>query len=74
MSNNIPRRNRMDLYTPAEKAISDAVQAVEMAGAHPRLTDAVNLLQEAQKAVADFVDGVHAILPTTPPAIEAKGG
>jgi hypothetical protein len=53
----IPRRNRLDLCTPAELAIYDAVQAVEKAGAHPLLTDAVNLLAQAREKVADYVDG-----------------
>lgn len=51
-----PRRNCVDLYTPAEQAIADAIAAVEAAGAHPRLTDAVILLGQAQNAVADFVE------------------
>ena len=51
-----PRRNRADLWTPAEKAISDAVAVVEAAGAHTRLTDAVVLLGKARDAVADYVD------------------
>ena len=54
--NGIARRCRTDLYTPAEKAISDAVAAVEAAGAHPLLTDAVVLLTDAQNKVADFVE------------------
>lgn len=53
---NFQRRNRIDLFTPAEKAIFDAVGVVEAAGAHPHLTKAVCLLQEARAAVADFVD------------------
>lgn len=57
-ASDIPRRHRMDQWTPAEKAIFDAVQVVEHAGADPRLTDAVRLLDDAQRAVADFVDGV----------------
>jgi hypothetical protein len=52
----IPRRIRIDLFTPAEKAIFDAVQVVEQAGAHPLLTDAVILLGQAREKVADFVD------------------
>lgn len=52
----IPRRNRVDQWTPAEAAIGKALEAVEAAGADPRLTDAVNLLQAARQAVADFVD------------------
>jgi hypothetical protein len=55
---NIPRRIRFDLFTPAEKAIQDAVQAVEAAGCDPRLTRAVILLGQARDAVADYVDGV----------------
>ena len=54
--NDIARRNRIDLYIPAETAIRNAVLAVEEAGAHPLLTDAVNLLLRAKELVADFVD------------------
>ena len=53
-----PRRNDITLCTPAENAIRAAVDAVEEAGAHPLLTDAVNLLDEAREKVADFVDNV----------------
>ena len=59
----IPRRIRVDLFTPAEKAIYDAVTAVEAAGCDVRLTDAVNLLQAARNKVADFVDNVGAAEP-----------
>jgi len=52
----IPRRNRIDKLIPAEKAIYDAVQAVEELPAHPKLTDAVVLLQAARESVADYVD------------------
>ncbi len=54
--NDIPRRNRLDLNTPAELAIRDAMLAVETVGAHPLLTDAVVLLGQAREKVADFVD------------------
>ena len=56
MIDGIPRRARMDLYTPAEKAIREALNTVEEAGAHPLLTEAVILLGEAQDKVADFVE------------------
>jgi hypothetical protein len=46
----------MDLWHDAERAIHDAVQAVERAGAHPLLTDAVVLLGLAKEKVADFVE------------------
>lgn len=57
----IPRRIRTDRWTPAEHAIHDAIQVVEMVGAHVLLTDAVRLLGEAQEKVAQYVDG-----PTCP--------
>ena len=50
------RRRRLDLATPAEKAIFDAMQIVEELPADERLTDAVTLLQQAQDKVADYVD------------------
>lgn len=58
MSNDIPRRSRLDLMSPAERAIYDAVMAVEAMPADVRLTDAVILLQSARIRVADFVDGI----------------
>lgn len=54
--NDVPRRSRLDLFTPAERAIYDAALAVEAAGCDPLLTDAVNKLHEARSLVADFVD------------------
>jgi hypothetical protein len=42
--------------TPAELAIRDAIHTIESAGAHPLLTEAVNLLVLAQDRVADFVE------------------
>lgn len=55
-STDIPRRRRLDLNTPAELAIRHAMLAVERAGAHPLLTEAINFLGLAREAVADFVD------------------
>ena len=55
--NEIPRRNRLDLMSPAELAIYNAQQEVEKAGADVRLTDATILLSQARNKVADFVDG-----------------
>jgi hypothetical protein len=54
--NEIPRRCRLDRMTPAEHAIVAAVDAVEKAGAHPLLTQAVTLLGQARDKVADYVD------------------
>lgn len=52
----IPRRNRVDLLTPVEEELRRALLAVESAGAHPLLTEASNLIQEARSKVADFVE------------------
>lgn len=51
-----PRRNRLDLNTPAEKAIYNAMQEVEKVGADVKLTEAVTLLSKARDLVADYVD------------------
>lgn len=58
--NDIPRRARLDLCTPAELAIYAAMQAVEALPADVRLTEAVVLLQTARERVADYVDGCEA--------------
>lgn len=57
MGNEISRRIDIKRNTPAELAIREAVHAVEMTGAHPLLTDAVILLDQARGKVADYVDG-----------------
>ena len=60
-----PRRSSMQKWTPVEQAIWDAKQAVEAAGCHPALTDAVTLLGAAQEKVADYVDSItHANIPS----------
>lgn len=56
-----PRRNRLDLNTPAEKAIYNAMQEIEKAGADVRLTEAVILLSKAREMVADFIDNIEVI-------------
>lgn len=53
---NIPRRCQIDLMTPGELVIRDAMRVIESLGAHPLLTDAVVLLGQAQEKVADYVD------------------
>ncbi len=58
MSNDIPRRSRLYEMTPAELAITEAMEKVEQAGCDVRLTKAVVLLGRARDRVADFVDGV----------------
>ena len=56
MSSHVPRRNRIDLNTPAELAIRAAVEAVEILRADPRLTEVVLMLDRAREKLADFVD------------------
>lgn len=54
----VPRRIRLDLHTPAETAIVEAMLAVEAAGGSLALTDAGTLLSKARDRVADHVEGI----------------
>jgi UTP-glucose-1-phosphate uridylyltransferase len=54
-----PRRNRMDKWYPAERAIWDAMQEIERMAADVRLTDAINKLKEAKELVGDFIDDIR---------------
>jgi hypothetical protein len=57
LSSEPPRRSRMDQWTPAERAIYDAMQEVEkIPAAATQLTEAVILLKQAQNKVADWID------------------
>jgi hypothetical protein len=58
-----PRRNRVDHWIPAEKEIHDVTQTVEHLGAHPLLTDAVNLLSQARAKVADWAEETGNVKP-----------
>ena len=51
-----PRRNSLDLNTPAELSIYNAMQEVEKLPANEKLTEAVMLLAKAKDLVSDFVD------------------
>ena len=53
------RRCDVLLMTPAERAIYDAMVAVENLQADKRLSASVTLLETARMLVADFVDGVE---------------
>lgn len=64
-----PRRINLDRQTPAEQAILDAVSAVERAGAHILLTEAVGLLFQAREKVADFVDGTPMTADSAPATV-----
>ena len=52
-----PRKARIDFLTPAETAIHEAIQKIEIMDADTRLTDAILLLIQAQDKVAEYVDG-----------------
>lgn len=52
----VQRRARVDLATPAELAIRQALAAVESAGASQALTSATLALQQALDMVADHVE------------------
>ncbi len=56
MANEIPRRARVDLFSPAETAIYAAQRAVEAMPADVGLTEAGMLLAKARDKVADFID------------------
>lgn len=57
MTNEIPRRARIDLLIPAETAIRAAIAEVENLGCHEELTRVVVMLGDAQRKVADWYDG-----------------
>ena len=59
VSTSFPRRNRIDLFTPAEKAIYDALLEVEKMPADTRLTESTILLNKAREKVADFIDNIN---------------
>lgn len=55
-TNDIPRRAFVNKMIPAELSIRESVQSVERLAAHPLLTDAVVMLGDAQRKVADWYD------------------
>jgi hypothetical protein len=56
MENEIPRRNRLDLNTPAELAIHNAIGEIEKMGVDPILTDIQVELIKLKGRLADYVD------------------
>lgn len=56
MSNEIPRRNRLELNTLAEMSINHSIHEVEKLPADERLTKVVTLLSEAKELLSDWVD------------------
>lgn len=55
----VPRRHKIDCWTPAELAIGLAMETVEKMAADVRLTDAILLLAAAKHSVADYLEGVN---------------
>ena len=51
-----PRRQCVNLLTPEETFIRDAIDKVESLGAHPLLTDVVVLLGQAKDKLADYLE------------------
>ena len=70
MNNQIKRRNRIDLCTPAENAIRTAVDEVEKLGAHPTLTDIVNELHAVREKLADYVDAFVKLYSEEPDSVD----
>ncbi len=56
MTDDFPRRVRVDKMVLAERRILEAQRAVEEMPADVRLTEAGELLTKARELVADFVD------------------
>lgn len=56
----LDRRFRLDLNTPEEMAIRNAMEAVEKMGADERLTDSVVALLKAKDHLSDFIENKHA--------------
>jgi hypothetical protein len=56
MIDGTPRRCRLNLLTPPEIALWQAIRMIEESGSHPLLTEAVTLLQQAREKVADYVE------------------
>jgi hypothetical protein len=63
----------MDLWTPAEMAIHNAIQEVEKMPADVRLTNAVILLSQVQRIIADFIDKVPQLPKEEPIGVEEAG-
>lgn len=55
--NGWPTRSDTQCWHPAERAISDASDAVEAMGASVGLTRAIVLLAKARNLVADYLEG-----------------
>lgn len=52
-----PRRNQLENMSPGERAIREAIIAVETEGAHTELTGVQIELQAARDRLGDYIDG-----------------
>ena len=52
-----PRRNQLENMSPGERAIREAIIAVETEGAHTELTGVQIDLQAARDRLGDYIDG-----------------
>lgn len=59
----LSRRVQRDHQHEAERQIGDVMQAVEVLGADPLLTDAVIHLQKARDLVSNWLEGGQKALP-----------
>lgn len=62
--NGTPRRNQLNKFTAKEMELYDIMQNIEKLGAHPLLTDVINLIDQARYKLADWVElpntiGIH---------------
>jgi len=57
--NKIPRRNRLDLLSPEEISIQEAINKIELLGAHPQLTVVIAKLLVAKDSLSDYIDGIN---------------
>jgi hypothetical protein len=55
--NDLPRRRKLYCLVPAEKALYESVVEIEKLPAHPKLSEAQNLIIKASEIVSDFIDG-----------------
>jgi hypothetical protein len=51
-----PRRNQINLLTPEEKLIYDAIKAVDKLRASLILTDVITKLNQAKELLGDYID------------------
>ena len=54
--NNVPRRAHLELNIAGERAIRDAILAVELHGCHQQLTEVVVMLEAAKQKLGDWYD------------------